>query len=70
MLDNSQLTLGRNATLESNITANNNSKITFGTGVTHFIDNNDGKNITGSGFGYYQKVESGELSSEALEGDN
>lgn len=70
MLDNSHLTLGRNATLESNITANNNSKITFGAEVMHFIDNNDGKNITGSGFSYYQKVESGELSSEALEGAN
>lgn len=70
VLDNSNLTLGRNATLESDITANNNSKITFGADVTHFIDNNDGKNITGSGFSYYQKVESGKLSGEALENAN
>ncbi|MGX2983763.1 S6 family peptidase [Helicobacter sp. 23-1045] len=68
VLDNSNLTLGRNATLESDITASNNSKITFGSNVTHFIDNKDGANITGSGFSYYQVVESGNLDGEALKG--
>ncbi|MGX3012186.1 S6 family peptidase [Helicobacter sp. 23-1044] len=70
VLTNSNLTLGRNATLEADITASNNSKITFGSNVTHFIDNKDGANITGSGFSYYQVVESGALSGEALKGAN
>lgn len=63
-LTNSTLTLGRNATLQSNITASGNSKIEFGGGIKHFIDNKDGKNVIGSGFSYQQKVESGALSAE------
>ena len=62
-LTNSALTLGRNATLEANINATNSS-ILFGANAKHFIDNKDGANINGSGFGYYQKVEVGNLSAE------
>ena len=69
-LTNSALTLGRNATLESDITASNNSTIRFGGNVKHFIDNKDGKNVTGSGFSYQQEVKSGDLSGEALKGAN
>ncbi len=69
-LTNSNLTLGRNATLESDITASNNSTIRFGGNVKHFIDNKDGKNVTGSGFSYQQEVKSGDLSGEALKGAN
>lgn len=63
-LADSTLTLGRNATLESDITLDNNSKIEFGGSVTHFIDNKDGKNVTGSGFSYQQFVESGTIGAE------
>ncbi|MGX3045035.1 S6 family peptidase [Helicobacter sp. T3_23-1056] len=66
-LTNANLTLGRNATLESHINASGNSTIKFGGGVKHFIDNKDGANINGSGFGYYQKVEGGDLSDEMQE---
>lgn len=62
-LTNSALTLGRNATLEANINATNSS-ILFGANAKHFIDNKDGANINGSGFGYFQQVESGFLSTE------
>ncbi len=63
-LKSSNLTLGRNATLESNINASGNSTIKFGGNVKHFIDNKDGKNVTGSGFSYQQEVESGTLSTD------
>lgn len=63
-LTDSTLTLGRNATLESNINASGNSTIKFGGNVKHFIDNKDGKNVTGSGFSYQQLVESNALSAE------
>ena len=63
-LTDSTLTLGRNATLESDITASNNSTIRFGGNVKHFIDNKDGKNVTGSGFSYQQLVESDALSED------
>ena len=66
-LTNSNLTLGRNATLESDITASNNSTIRFGGNVKHFIDNKDGKNVTGSGFSYQQEVEGDSLSVEMQE---
>lgn len=69
-LKSSNLTLGRNASLESNITLDNSSKVEFGGSVKHFIDNKDGKNVTGSGFSYQQEVESGNLSGEALKGAN
>mgnify|MGYP004453725909 CR=1 FL=1 len=62
-LANSALTLGCNATLEANINATNSS-ILFGANAKHFIDNKDGANINGSGFGYFQQVESGFLSTE------
>lgn len=65
-LDSATLTLGRNASLSSDIDAKNNSSIKFGSGVKHFIDNKDGSNINGSGFGYYQKVESGLLDNKNL----
>ncbi len=68
-LTNSALTLGRNATLEAKINATNSS-ILFGANAKHFIDNKDGANINGSGFGYYQLVESGVLIGEALKGAN
>ena len=63
-LKSANLTLGRNASLESNITLDSTSKVEFGGSVTHFIDNLDGKNVTGGGFSYQQKVESGKLSAE------
>ncbi|MGX2985411.1 S6 family peptidase [Helicobacter sp. 23-1048] len=63
-LINTNLTLGRNASLQSNISADSTSSITFGGGVKHFIDNKDGANINGGGFGYYQKVEGGNLNLE------
>ena len=63
-LKSANLTLGRNATLESNITLDSTSKVEFGGSVTHFIDNKDGKNITGSGFSYQQVVESGKIGDE------
>ncbi|WP_243555092.1 S6 family peptidase [Helicobacter cinaedi] len=63
-LKSSNLTLGRNASLESNITLDNSSKVEFGGSVKHFIDNKDGKNVTGSGFSYQQLVESNALSAE------
>lgn len=66
-LTNSALTLGRNSYLESDITADSSSTIKFGGSVKHFIDNKDGANINGSGFGYYQKVEVGNLSAEMQE---
>ena len=69
-LTNSNLTLGRNASLDSNITLDSTSKVEFGGSVKHFIDNKDGKNVTGSGFSYQQLVESGNLSGKSLEGAN
>lgn len=63
-LKSSNLTLGRNASLDSNITLDKDSKVEFGGSVKHFIDNKDGKNVTGSGFSYQQEVESGNLSAE------
>ena len=63
-LKSSNLTLGRNSYLESDITADSSSTIKFGGSVKHFIDNKDGKNVTGSGFSYQQLVESDALSAE------
>ena len=63
-LKSSNLTLGRNAYLESDITSDSTSKITFGGNVKHFIDNFDGKNVTGSGFSYQQKVYGDSLNAE------
>lgn len=69
-LKGANLTLGRNASLDSNITLDSTSKVEFGGSVKHFIDNKDGKNVTGSGFSYQQEVESGNLSGKSLEGAN
>lgn len=66
-LKSSNLTLGRNSYLESDITADSSSTIKFGGSVKHFIDNKDGKNVTGSGFSYQQEVEGDSLSVEMQE---
>lgn len=58
-LTNSSLTVGKAANLEANISADSTSQINFG--GKHFIDEKDTKNITGSGFAYYQLVKSGDL---------
>ena len=64
-LNNANLTVGKQAILNANITADQNSKISFG-GV-HFIDSKDGYNVGGSGFYYNQVVESGNLENENYE---
>ncbi|WP_185900155.1 S6 family peptidase [Campylobacter sp. MIT 99-7217] len=66
-LQSSSLNVGRNAIVKTNINANANSKINFGSSVKHFIDEKDGANINGSGFGYYQKLASGILDKKNLE---
>lgn len=58
-LANSTLTIGKAAHLKANINANNGSQINFG--GKHFTDENDTKNIWGSGFDYSQLVKSGDL---------
>ena len=63
-LANSNLTLGRNAKLESNIALDSSSSVVFGGGVLHFVDNLDSKNVTGGGFAYQQKVEGGSIGTE------
>lgn len=61
-LKNSSLTVGKAANLEANISADKTSIINFG--GKHFIDEKDTKNITGSGFAFYQLVQSGNLSED------
>ena len=63
-LANSNLTLGRNASLESSIELDSSSSVVFGGGVLHFVDNLDSKNVTGGGFAYQQKVEGGSIGTE------
>lgn len=63
-LANSNLTLGRNASLESSIALDSSSSVVFGGGVLHFVDNLDSKNVIGSGFTYQQRVESGSIGTE------
>lgn len=63
-LANSNLTLGRNASLESSISLDSSSSVVFGGGVLHFVDNLDSKNVIGSGFTYQQRVESGSIGTE------
>lgn len=58
-LSNSHLSIGRNSVVNGDISLDSTSKVTFGSAVKHFIDNKDGANINGSGFGYYQRLESG-----------
>ncbi|ANV97885.1 hypothetical protein BBW65_03310 [Helicobacter enhydrae] len=56
-LKNSNLNIGREATLEGKIKATDNSAINFGGNINHFIDKKDGKNTSGNGFSYQQEVE-------------
>lgn len=61
-LKNATLTVGKEAHLNANITADKTSQINFG--GRHFIDERDGKNVIGSGFSYQQGVTSGDLLGE------
>lgn len=58
-LTNSTLTIGKAANVIADIEADKDSKINFG--GKHFIDEKDTKNITGSGFAFYQLITSGDL---------
>lgn len=64
-LKNSNLDIGREATLEADIKADNQSTINFGGNIKHYIDKKDGENTTGNGFEYQQQVEKKELSIES-----
>ncbi|OBV29605.1 hypothetical protein BKN38_01695 [Helicobacter sp. CLO-3] len=64
-LKSSNFTLGRSASLESDITADASSKLNFGGKINHFIDKSDGSNTRGSGFSFYQEVSKGVLENEA-----
>lgn len=63
-LVNSNLTLGRNVSLESSIALDSSSSVVFGGGILHFVDNLDSKNVIGNGFTYQQRVESGSIGTE------
>ena len=56
-----KLDIGREATLQGNITANGNSTINFGGDIEHYIDKKDGENTTGNGFEYQQEVSKSKL---------
>lgn len=58
-LTNSTLTIGKAANVIADIEADSTSQINFG--GKHFIDEKDTKNITGSGFAFYQLIKSGDL---------
>lgn len=58
-LKGSTLTIGKAANVIADINADSTSQINFG--GKHFIDEKDTKNITGSGFGFYQLITSGDL---------
>ena len=60
-LQSSRLDIGREATLEGNITADSSSAINFGGDIEHYIDKKDGENTTGNGFEYQQEVEKKKL---------
>ena len=60
-LQSSRLDIGREATLEGNITADSSSAINFGGDIDHYIDKKDGENTTGNGFEYQQEVEKKKL---------
>ncbi|WP_104746564.1 S6 family peptidase [Helicobacter bilis] len=64
-LKNSNLDIGREATLEADIKADDKSTINFGGNIKHYIDKKDGENTTGNGFEYQQQVEKKELSIES-----
>lgn len=63
-LKNSNLDIGREATLEADIKADDKSTINFGGDIKHYIDKKDGENTTGNGFEYQQQVESQKLKEE------
>ncbi|MDY5950434.1 MAG: S6 family peptidase [Helicobacter sp.] len=63
-LKNSNLDIGREATLEADIKADDKSTINFGGDIKHYIDRKDGENTTGNGFEYQQQVESQKLKEE------
>ena len=63
-LQNSRLDVGREATLEGKIVANNGSAINFGGDIEHYIDKKDGENTTGNGFEYQQEAEKAKLEAE------
>lgn len=63
-LQSSRLDVGREATLEGNITADSGSAINFGGDIEHYIDKKDGENTTGNGFEYQQEVEKNKLKAE------
>ena len=63
-LKESRLDIGREATLEGNITADSSSAINFGGDIEHYIDKKDGENTTGNGFEYQQEVEKKKLKAE------
>lgn len=58
-LKSSTLTIGKAANVIADINADSTSQINFG--GKHFIDEKDTKNITGSGFAFYQLITSGDL---------
>lgn len=60
-LQGSRLDIGREATLEGNITADSSSAINFGGDIEHYIDKKDGENTTGNGFEYQQEVSKDKL---------
>ena len=63
-LQSSRLDIGREATLEGNITADSSSAINFGGDIEHYIDKKDGENTTGNGFEYQQEVSKDKLKAE------
>lgn len=63
-LQSSRLDVGREATLEGNITADSGSAINFGGDIYHYIDKKDGENTTGNGFEYQQEAEKNKLKAE------
>lgn len=60
-LQSSRLDIGREATLQGDITADSSSAINFGGDIEHYIDKKDGENTTGNGFEYQQEVEKKKL---------
>lgn len=61
-LKGSTLSIGKAANVIADIEADKDSKINFG--GKHFIDEKDTKNITGSGFAFYQLITSGDLNDD------
>ena len=63
-LKDSNFDIGREATLQGDITADSSSAINFGGDIDHYIDKKDGENTTGNGFEYQQEVEKSKLKAE------